>query len=77
MLLLHVHVPCVYMFCRYIRALHYEYQYTGVGSEAAGRGEWWSRKPIGQLYIPIVSAEQLRPVIEAQGWQWYIPGQTD
>ena len=58
-----------YMFCRYVGAPHYEYQYTEVGSEAAGRGEWWSRKPIGQLYMPIVSAEQLRPVVEAKGWQ--------
>ena len=59
-----------------MRALHYQYQYTEVGSEAAAKGEWWSRKLIGQLYMPIVSAEQLRPVIEAQGWKWYEPDQT-
>ena len=56
-----------------MRAVHYRYQYTELGSEAAGRGEWWTRRLLQKPYLPIVSEEQLRPVIEAQGWHWYIP----
>ena len=58
---------------RYVRALHYRYKFTKLGSEEAGRGQWWSRELIGQPYMPIVSAAQLRPTIEAQGWHWYSP----
>lgn len=61
---------------RYVRALHYRYQFTELGSKEAAQGQWWSRKLIGQLYMPIVSAAQLRPTIEAQGWQWYTPDQS-
>lgn len=61
---------------RYVRAVHYRYQYTEMGSEAAERGEWWIRKLLHKPYLPIVGKQQLRPVIEAQGWHWYTPGQT-
>jgi hypothetical protein len=58
---------------KYVRAVHYRYQYTELGSEAAGRGEWWTRRLLHKPYLPIVAEEQLRPVIEAQGWHWYTP----
>lgn len=56
--------------CRFVRALHYRYQYTKLGSPEAERGHWWKRSLIGQ-YLPIVSSRQLRPVVESQGWKWY------
>ena len=56
-----------------MRAVHYRYQYTEAGSEAAERGEWWSRQLLDRPYLPIVAEQHLRPVIEAQGWLWYTP----
>ena len=55
---------------RYIRALHYRYEYTKIGSKEAGRGQWWKRKLIGQ-YLPPLSAKQVKPVLREQGWKWY------
>ena len=59
---------------RFVRALHYRYRFTKLGSPEASQGQWWSREWIGQ-YLPIVSIHQLRPVIESQGWQWYSEGE--
>lgn len=55
---------------KYIRALHYRYEYTKIGSKEAGRGHWWKRKLIGQ-YLPPLSAKQVKPVLREQGWKWY------
>ena len=55
---------------RFIRAQHYHYQYTVLGSEAAKQGKWWQRELIGE-YFPPVAASQLRPILEGQGWKWY------
>ena len=55
---------------RYVRALHYRYEYTKIGSKEAGRGHWWKRKLIGQ-YLPPLSAKQVKPVLREQGWKWY------
>ena len=56
--------------CRFVRALHYRYEYTKLGSPEASQGHWWKRSLIGQ-YLPIVSSRELKPVIETQGWKWY------
>ena len=55
---------------RYIRASLYRYEFTKIGSPEAKTGKWWKRRKIGE-YIPIVSEQNLRPVIEQQGWVWY------
>ena len=59
-----------HLLSRYVRALHYKYEYTKVGSEESGRGQWWQRTLIGQ-YLPIVSSRELRHTVEVQGWKWY------
>ena len=59
---------------RFVRALHYRYRFTKLGSPEASQGQWWSRERIGQ-YLPIVSTHQLRPVIESQDWRWYSEGE--
>jgi hypothetical protein len=56
--------------CRIVRALHYRYQYTKIGSEEAKQGQWWRRELLGE-YFPPVSEVQLRPILEGQGWRWY------
>lgn len=55
---------------KYIRASLYRYEFTKIGSPEAKAGKWWKRRKIGE-YIPIVSEQNLRPVIEQQGWMWY------
>ena len=67
---------CVFSVHRYIRARHYLYQYTDAGSVEALRGQWWSRQPLNDLYIPVVAEEHLRPYIEDMGFQWYTPEDT-
>ena len=55
---------------RFVRARHYRYWYTKLGSKEAGKGQWWRRKLIGD-YLPAVSAHQLRATLQSQGWTWY------
>lgn len=64
--MLHLSSP----FFRFVRALHYRYEYTKLGSKEAASGQWWTRRLIGE-YLPIVSEANLRKVIENQGWKWY------
>ena len=66
----HTHAHTHTRVCRFVRALHYRYAYTKLGSSEASQGHWWKRSLIGQ-YLPIVSSRELKPVIEAQGWKWY------
>ena len=55
------------LFCRYIRAQHFEYEFTKVGSPIANT-QWWTRKLIGE-YLPIVDANTLKPFLRNQGWK--------
>ncbi len=55
---------------RFIRAQHYQYTYTRLGSKAADEGHWWERELIGQ-YFPVVSKEHLQHIAKQQGWTWY------
>ena len=52
--------------------LHFEkylqYIFTRVGSKAAKKGRWWSRKVLGE-YVPPVNLEMLRPVYQQFGWK--------
>ena len=62
---------------RYIRARHYRYEFTEVGSVEALRGNWWRRELLGELYIPVVAEEHLRPYVEDLGFKWYSPQDTE
>ncbi|XP_065065932.1 lipase maturation factor 1-like [Rhopilema esculentum] len=52
---------------RYVRAEHYLYEFTKIGSQEAARGLWWKRKKIGE-YFPIVDLESLKSYLKANGW---------
>ena len=55
---------------RFVRALHYRYEYTKIGSKAAASGEWWKRRKKG-VYLPIINTESLKEIMSEQGWEWY------
>ncbi|CAH1273339.1 LMF1 [Branchiostoma lanceolatum] len=52
---------------RFIRAEHYKYSYTKIGSAAAKEGKWWKRRRIGE-YLPAVSLGSLNQCIKQHGW---------
>lgn len=54
--------------CRYVRAVHYRYEFTKIGSFEGSRGEWWKRKKIG-LYLPVISQNSLKAIMKEQGWK--------
>jgi len=51
-----------------IRARHYKYTFTKISGKAAAKGQWWSRKLIGE-YVPEVDLETLRGVYKQFGWK--------
>ena len=60
---------------RFIRAQHYEYQFTtaeeaGLGATSLVPKVWWKRKLIAE-YLPALSLDNpsLRRFIEGQGWR--------
>lgn len=55
----------------YIRAEHYLYEFTTIGTKKASDGLWWDRKKIG-TYFPPVCMEDLRNILQSQGW--LVPG---
>lgn len=52
---------------RWIRVQHYRYQFSKLGSKAAGRGQWWTRRFLAE-FIPPVNLERLAPVYTQTGW---------
>ncbi|XP_038064313.1 lipase maturation factor 1-like [Patiria miniata] len=52
---------------RFVRALHYRYQYTKIGSKQSQEGAWWTRKFL-KSYLPPVSLESLESYIRSQSW---------
>lgn len=52
---------------KFIRMEHYRYKFSKIGSEAAKKGHWWTRKKIGE-YMPAVNYEQLRPILKNFEW---------
>ncbi|XP_077979831.1 lipase maturation factor 1-like [Glandiceps talaboti] len=52
---------------KYIRAEHYRYTYTKIGSKAAQEGKWWKRRRIGQ-YLPPVSLHSLASYLQRRGY---------
>ncbi|KAK2145906.1 hypothetical protein LSH36_648g01070 [Paralvinella palmiformis] len=55
---------------RYVRAEHFRYIFTKIGSKPAKSGAWWKRTKIGN-YLPAVSLESLKDYMKAN--QWHIP----
>ncbi|XP_064601523.1 lipase maturation factor 1-like [Liolophura sinensis] len=53
---------------KFIRAEHYQYRYTRIGSKAATKGQWWRRKRIGN-YLPPVSLQSAQPIVKQMGWK--------
>lgn len=53
---------------KFIRAEHYRYQYTKIGSPEARDGAWWTRKYSGS-YMPSISLETIAPVMREMGWR--------
>lgn len=52
---------------KFVRAQHYLYKYTKIGSEEAKKGQWWTRQLRGS-YLPAVSLESLYDYMTQQSW---------
>ncbi|XP_059154245.1 lipase maturation factor 1-like [Physella acuta] len=52
---------------KYVRAEHYRYVFSKIGSPEAKLGQWWKRKKKG-VYLHPVSLEMLAPTIKHMGW---------
>ncbi|PIK48545.1 putative lipase maturation factor 1 [Apostichopus japonicus] len=52
---------------KFVRAQHYRYRYTEIGSEEAEKGQWWRRELLGD-YLPPVSLESLYDYMKNQSW---------
>ena len=55
---------------RFVRARHYKYTFTAMGSAEADSGQWWNRKLVGE-YLPAVDKATLKPIYKQFGWQFY------
>ncbi|CAH1784987.1 unnamed protein product, partial [Owenia fusiformis] len=53
---------------KFIRAEHFRYQFTKIGSKAAQKGQWWKRKHIGN-YLPPLSLDSLKDYIKQKHWK--------
>ncbi|XP_076461543.1 lipase maturation factor 1-like [Babylonia areolata] len=54
---------------KFIRAEHYRYHFTKIGSPEAKGGAWWRRTHKGN-YMPPISMETARPFLRQMGWKW-------
>ncbi|CAL1540716.1 unnamed protein product [Lymnaea stagnalis] len=52
---------------KFVRAEHYRYVFTKIGSPEAKSGHWWKRKRIGS-YLPPVSLHVLSSTLAQMGW---------
>ncbi|XP_076067019.1 lipase maturation factor 1-like [Oratosquilla oratoria] len=53
---------------RFVRALHYVYEYTKVGSPEAAAGHWYKRVLKGN-FLPPVDIQTLKPFFKRVGWR--------
>lgn len=58
----------VVWYFRFVRAEHYRYVFTKVGSKLAKEGKWWKRTRIGD-YLPAVNLQSLQQYVEKMGWK--------
>jgi len=52
---------------RYIRAEHYIYEFTKIGSKEAKQGQWWKRRRIKE-YLPIIDLHSVAAYLKSNGW---------
>ncbi|BFZ13139.1 hypothetical protein BsWGS_16177 [Bradybaena similaris] len=52
---------------KYVRAEHYKYKFTKIGSQEAQSGQWWKRNRVGS-YLPPVSLDMLQSTMSSMGW---------
>ena len=52
----------------FVRARHYEYTFTKIGSKDYQKGKWWKRKLIGD-YLPAVNRRMLQVAYDQFGWR--------
>lgn len=52
---------------RWIRAEHYRYIFTKIGSKDAQKGAWWKRRRIGN-YLPPISLDSIRDLVKKMHW---------
>ncbi|KAL5020902.1 hypothetical protein ScPMuIL_000057 [Solemya velum] len=57
---------------RFIRAEHYRYRYTKIGSREAKQGFWWTRSRIGS-YLPPISAESIKDFMKQMDFDFHVP----
>ncbi|ESO09975.1 hypothetical protein HELRODRAFT_73251 [Helobdella robusta] len=48
---------------KWIRAEHYQYSFTKIGSNSAKEGKWWKRRHIGS-YLPPISLETAKHLVD-------------
>ena len=53
---------------KWIRAKHYRYTFTKIGSKQAKSGQWWKRRHLDD-YLPAVSLETLKDYLKTHGWR--------
>ncbi|XP_025095133.1 lipase maturation factor 1-like isoform X2 [Pomacea canaliculata] len=53
---------------KFIRAEHYKYRYTKLGTNETVGGAWWKRKYI-KNYLPPLSMQSAKPILEQMGWK--------
>ncbi|XP_045122870.1 lipase maturation factor 1-like isoform X1 [Portunus trituberculatus] len=57
---------------RFVRALHYSYNYTSVGS---GSQDWYTRELIG-TYLPPLDISTLKPIFKRMNWATFVTPAT-
>ena len=50
-----------------MKADHYRYTYTEIGSKQAMQGHWWNRRYL-RPYLQVVNVESLTPFLKQFGW---------
>ncbi|KAK3095743.1 hypothetical protein FSP39_018435 [Pinctada imbricata] len=53
---------------RFIRAEHYRYRYTKIGSKDAAKGQWWKRRRIGN-YLPPISLDSIKDYMKHMDYE--------
>ena len=54
---------------KFVRALHYSYEFTRLGSREAAAGHWWKRTFLKE-YLPPVQLRDLKGVYRQMGWEF-------
>ena len=53
---------------KFIRARHFKYNFSNIGSEEAQKGQWWTRVYIKD-YMPILDLKSVQPYLNHFGWK--------